>query len=296
MSDITITNSRGGGGVSAVIRTCGAELRSLIVSGRELMWAGDPAFWGKTSPLLFPVIGFLRGETAVFDGMSVPLGKHGFARDMEFSVEQNDSFATFAITHTEQTREHFPYKFALALTYTLTGAGVSVDYTVTNKDVRPMPYCIGAHPAIACAVDDSRLVFEKAETVNGPVMDVPSGLWNAENRILRLSNSREFPLSYPLFDNDCVYFDKLSSASVLLTSKSADDADDAAGVRVRWSGFNSLGVWTPAGKNAPFVCIEPWRGTNDYTDEYGEFSRKRDVDVLPPGDHRVYNMTIELAG
>lgn len=37
----------------AVIASEGAELKSLVIGGREIMWCGDPAFWGKTSPVLF---------------------------------------------------------------------------------------------------------------------------------------------------------------------------------------------------------------------------------------------------
>ena len=33
----------------AVIASEGAELKSLVIGGREIMWCGDPAFWGKTS-------------------------------------------------------------------------------------------------------------------------------------------------------------------------------------------------------------------------------------------------------
>ena len=32
----------------AVIASEGAELKSLVIGGREIMWCGDPAFWGKT--------------------------------------------------------------------------------------------------------------------------------------------------------------------------------------------------------------------------------------------------------
>lgn len=31
----------------AVIASEGAELKSLVIGGREIMWCGDPAFLGK---------------------------------------------------------------------------------------------------------------------------------------------------------------------------------------------------------------------------------------------------------
>ena len=53
---------------SARIISKGAELKSLVVNGRELMWRADPAFWGKTSPLLFPMIGTLKDGKTLING------------------------------------------------------------------------------------------------------------------------------------------------------------------------------------------------------------------------------------
>ena len=47
--DITLKS----GEVSAKIVSKEAELKSLTVGKRELMWSADPAFWGKTSPASF---------------------------------------------------------------------------------------------------------------------------------------------------------------------------------------------------------------------------------------------------
>ncbi len=37
----------------------GAEMKSLKkkADGQEYMWCADPAYWGKTAPVLFPFIG-----------------------------------------------------------------------------------------------------------------------------------------------------------------------------------------------------------------------------------------------
>ena len=41
------------------ISSRGAEIRSVLdnETGREYMWQADPAFWGWTSPVLFPIVG-----------------------------------------------------------------------------------------------------------------------------------------------------------------------------------------------------------------------------------------------
>ena len=75
------------GDCTAKIISKGAELKSLTVGGRELMWKADPAFWGKTSPLLFPMIGTLKDGKTVINGVEYRISKHGFARDLEFVPE-----------------------------------------------------------------------------------------------------------------------------------------------------------------------------------------------------------------
>jgi galactose mutarotase-like enzyme len=43
-----------------------------------------------------------------------------------------------------------------------------------------------------------------------------------------------------------------------------------------------LAVWTPPGKNAPYVCLEPWQGCPAYSDESGRFEDKPyHVEVAP---------------
>ncbi len=54
MSIITLSNST----IRAEIKTLGAELCSLKDSAnREFIWEGNANFWGKHSPVLFPIVG-----------------------------------------------------------------------------------------------------------------------------------------------------------------------------------------------------------------------------------------------
>lgn len=62
----------------------GAELQSLRFDGREYLWQGDPAYWGRRAPILFPIVGKVAGDVLRVDGQSYPMKQHGFARDVEF--------------------------------------------------------------------------------------------------------------------------------------------------------------------------------------------------------------------
>ena len=49
------------GNVTAQISSMGAELTSFVVDDREYLWQADPTFWGKHAPVLFPIVGSIRG-------------------------------------------------------------------------------------------------------------------------------------------------------------------------------------------------------------------------------------------
>ncbi len=273
----------------AMIISKGAELKSYIADGKELMWCADEKYWGKTSPFLFPMIGNLRNGKTIINGNEYAISKHGFARDNEFTVESADeNTAVFSFESSAETLKSFPFDFKVTLTYTLTEKALEISYTVKNKNGSQMPYCIGAHPAFACdkPFDSYKLIFAENETVNSPVMNLETRMWGDNDRITRLSDSKEYPLNYSLFDNDCVYFDTIRSKSCSLVS-----GDE--GVKVSWEGFETLGVWTPDHKEAPFVCIEPWCGCDDYDTDSGIFAEKRGIQLADAGETKNYKMIIE---
>ena len=277
------------GNSSEKIISKGAELKSYIADGKELMWCADEKYWGKTSPFLFPMIGNLRNGRTVINGTEYSISKHGFARDNEFSVEnQSGNTVTFSLESNADTLKSYPFEFRVAITYTLNESSLEISYKVTNNSRTDMYYCIGGHPAFACdkPFDSYSLVFEQEETVSSPVMNLETRMWGDNNRIKRLENSKEYQLEYSLFDNDCVYFDTIKSKSCSLVSGNE-------GVKVSWCGFETLGVWTPDHKNAPFVCIEPWCGCDDYDTDSGIFSEKRGIQTAEPEETKEYSITIE---
>lgn len=50
------------------------------------MWDADPAFWGRTAPVLFPIVGALKDNSYRYEGQTYLMGQHGFARDMDFTL------------------------------------------------------------------------------------------------------------------------------------------------------------------------------------------------------------------
>ena len=61
---VTIRNNH----LEAVINPKGAELVSLKnKDGKEYMWEGNPEFWGKHSPVLFPIVVALKNDTYAYN-------------------------------------------------------------------------------------------------------------------------------------------------------------------------------------------------------------------------------------
>lgn len=281
--DITLKN----GDVSAKLISKGAELKSLCVKGRELMWRADPAFWGKTSPLLFPMIGTLKEGKTIINGNEYRITKHGFARDMELTPEDfSSTSAMFSLTQNDTTKAMFPFDFRFTVRYTLKADGITVTYRVRNDSATDMPFCIGAHPAFACDGDmtDYRLEFPKIETAAVPNYNLETGLHEENNRRTVITDDTVLPLNNELFYKDVCYFDKLRSRSVQLLNK------DNSGVRVDFPDFTSLGVWQA--KDAPFLCIEPWCGSADFDDCSGVFAEKRGIEILKPNEEKAFTYSI----
>ena len=55
-------------GLSIAVSSHGAELHSLRSGGREWMWCGDEALWGRHAPTCFPWCGKLKDGYFELDG------------------------------------------------------------------------------------------------------------------------------------------------------------------------------------------------------------------------------------
>ena len=148
MSTITAISR---GGLTAKVDSMGAQLCSLALDGREYLWQADPAFWGKHAPVLFPIVGSLRGDRAESAAGPCSMGRHGLARNYEHAlvdVAEDGSAVTFEFTDSDETRHAYPYRFKLNMTYAVTGeATLTQTFAVTNTGEVGLPFSVGGHPA-----------------------------------------------------------------------------------------------------------------------------------------------------
>ncbi|WP_243347118.1 aldose 1-epimerase family protein [Parabacteroides sp. FAFU027] len=280
--------------IKASVLALGAELRSLVdkKSGKEWMWQADPAFWGKTSPILFPIVGALKGNAYQYEGKSYNLPRHGFAREMNFDVrKQEGDSAVFGLSSTEETRSLFPFDFDLEVEYILVGAALRVEYRVKNSSVyKPMWFSLGAHPAFAIEVNedkvysDYQLWLEQDEVLN--IHPLQGNQLLRKTEVVPLENG-VLPLSYPLFYNDALVMTDMKSQRIVLQNSKDDQK-----LTFSFSNFPHFGIW--AVKDADFVCLEPWSGVADFEDHDGELTRKFGINQLGPGESWTAEWKVEI--
>lgn len=278
----TLTKS----GLTATINSRGAELVSLKNGpAKEYIWEGNPEFWGKHSPVLFPIVGTLKNNSFTYNNQSYTLSRHGFARDMDFEIiQQTQSSVTFSLASSEETLKMYPFHFELQITYTLLDNGIEIAYKVSNKNETAMPFSIGAHPAFALPgnFSDYAIAMEKDETLQFHLLE--NDLISDQTDEIRLSDG-QFPLDYRLFENDALIFKTLQSKSLTIMKNSKPV------VKVNFTGFPNLGIWTK--ENAAFLCIEPWFGYSDSADSNGTIFEKEGIQILQPAANFHARFTIE---
>ncbi len=263
------------------MKTHGAELCRLASgAGVELLWDGDPAVWGRQAPILFPVVGALKGGRLVHQGCSYPMPRHGFARDLEFRmVRLTGHSCTLRLSDDAATRAMYPFPFQLDVGMCITGPELAVSFELHNPGDDALPASFGAHPAFRWPLlpglprAEHWLEFEKPETGPLPMLD-PDGLLGDPVRDCPL-RGRVLHLEDALFEQDALVFRPVMSRAVRYA------APGAPGLEVGWEGFQQLGVWTRPG--AGFLCIEPWRGYASPAGFDGEFAAKPGIFLVSPG-------------
>lgn len=284
MASQTITK----GGLSATVDHKGAQLTSLKLGGLEYLWQADEKWWPRSAPVLFPIVGSLRGGFATCGAGECHMGRHGIARNFEHEVVGNSGDAvTFRLDSTPETRESYPYDFRLEMTYALEGeATLAQTFSVTNTGDVDLPFFCGGHPAFNVplvegeAFEDYALRFERPWTATSPVLSA-DGLQDYENMIALVEDSDSLPLTHGLFDNDSFMLTDVPGSTVTMGGPSGH------GVRVDFEGFSYIGVWSalPAADGAPtpFVALEPWCGCATRTDEDDVFEHKQGLLMAKPG-------------
>lgn len=282
------------GALRVMIADAGAELTEIvdILTERSYLWYGDSAYWGRRSPVLFPIVGSLKNKEYKYNGKNYPMSQHGFARDKEFVMTaHNEDTIWFELKSDEELYEKYPFRFRLEVGYQLTGREIKVMWRVTNDDKKTMFFSIGGHPAFMCPIEnngkqtDYFLLFDNKENLTYSKLST-NGLVETEGHVLDVKNG-VMPIEAHLFDEDALVIEGGQAHEVSLAGP-----DKIPYLTVKFDA-PLFGLWSPAKKNAPFICIEPWYGRCDKESFDGMLADREYGQELRPGKVFEVSYTIE---
>jgi len=275
------------------INAHGAELDKLFSKkyNSDFLWSGDSKYWGRKSPILFPIVGRLKENKTIIDDKLYNMNQHGFARDCTFKlIKQNANSVTYSLIASEDTRKRFPYNFELLITYELNDNSIKVFWNVRNTDSKIMYFSIGAHPAFNVPfkkgenLEDYYLAFKTKKDVEKYEFELPY----IKDKT-KVKSPEYISIKPEIFNNDALIYSGIDEVS--LKSKNNDMA-----LKVSFKNFPFVGIWSPyyieTKTIAPFVCIEPWYGIADLSDSTNIFKDKLGINKLEVGEE--FNASYEI--
>lgn len=284
------------------INPYGAELSSVIDNrtGHEFLWQGDPKYWGRRAPVLFPNVGRFKENTYQYQGETYELPQHGFARDMNFQVQNvTSNTASFNLKSTPETLEVYPFEFSFQITYILQSNKLTVTYEVLNTSTNEtMFYNVGGHPAfnmtqsvtessVRPEYDEVSFKFEPSShylnihLTNDGLIDMKKAKYNLVD---------ELPLSHRTFKKDALVYQISEQTEVSLLDKVAQ-----VEIRMKPNRMNFFGVWSSFPNRGGFVCLEPWAGITDSIDATGQLNEKYGILSLLPHEIKTHDYTMSFS-
>ncbi len=280
-------------GVTAEARSLGGELISFKKDGKEYVWTGDEKYWPGRAPALFPFVSSLVDGKTLIGGKECHIPtRHGFVRQSELAlIESSETKVVFELRESEETLANYPFKFSFKITHEIGTDGFTTTFTVTNKDEKDMPFCIGGHPGFLLedGMENYKLVFEKDEDCDIGHCDENSRYCDdfvIEKRLV----GKEWDLCYSDFDIDALFVKGVKSNKVSIVNKHTGKVH----LTFDYTGFSELVLWTAPGKQSPYLCLEPWNGLPPVIGESGNFEDKPYIRVLKPGEEYSVSYSVSI--
>ncbi|KPI46436.1 aldose 1-epimerase family protein [Clostridioides difficile] len=262
----------------------GAELTKIFSKryNKDILWNGNKKYWGRQSPILFPIVGKLVDNETIIEENLYSMTQHGFARDMEFEIiDKGDTFISYKLTDNESTLENYPYSFELIINYTLKDNSINIEWIVKNTDSKDIFFSIGGHPAFNLPLFEQN-DFSKYHLEFKKRSDVEKINLNTSfiDDITFIGDLKNLQLSPELFKNDALIYTNIDEVSIC-------NNDGGKYITLSMQDFPLVGIWTPyyseTNSTAPFLCIEPWYGLADSIHSNKIYKDKKFINKLGKG-------------
>lgn len=210
-------------------------------------------------------------------------------------LRQTGNELRFLLRADEETRPGYPFDFELEIGYRFDeeDAGkLVVSWKVTNCGSREMYFSIGGHPGFLCppggrgVQTDCKLLFDTEDKVISSIVGAGS-LLSERTRKCALRDGL-LDITEDLFNEDALVIEHGQVHMVSLC--------DGSGKPFVTVSFDAplVALWAPAGKKAPFVCIEPWYGRCDRESFAGDLLQREYENRLAPSGEFYAEYTISV--
>ncbi len=264
----------------------GAEIISFInnKTGQQHIWRAGKA-WQHHAPLLFPIVGKLKNRTYFYKGISYRMKNHGFAAASLFNiVKKRADKIVFQLKSNQQTNQIYPFDFLLTAEYKLLCRKLKIKYKVLNTGKDTMYFAIGVHPGFNIPYKKDEdfeqyfLEFQRKEFADRLLLDPETRLLSGTIQKKYLNKTKFLNLNRTMFKNRVIVLNNLQSRYVRIRNNYNDYY-----LEIGIKNFPFLGLWSPQTK-ADLICIEPWFGHSDFINTDQDFTHKKDLIKLPPGE------------
>ena len=277
------------------IKEEGAELHSVFdkTRGQELLWQGG-ALWKEQAPVLFPFIGRLQGKHYFYNEKKYPMSLHGFARENVFRiVECEEDSCILELRDTAVTRQSYPFSFRLRQEYRVEGKRLFIETKVENLGVETLYFGLGLHPGFQLFTPEEKI--SEFEVYFPELGDrKPEQILFSKDCLTKKEKGKNplegnlLSLSSALFKKDAVVLSETNG--VLCIRKKGEER----GLYLEYPDYPYIGFWQPYGKDAPFLCLEPWTSLPGRDGVEEDIAKKEDFLSLLPEEEKSFHCTIQL--
>ncbi|MFS0785858.1 aldose 1-epimerase family protein [Shouchella sp. 1P09AA] len=271
----------------------GAEVQKVTDThtGKNKMWSGDPEYWGRISPVLFPIVGALKGGTYRYENHTYTLPRHGFLRDQMFVTNHLEkSKVRFHFESSGQFKDVYPFEFTIYVNYEIVERTLHVTWEVQNNTDGSMYFSIGGHRGFALPMIEGRKTADHViKFQSNQQLKQYQLVDNLLEEVKDQAISSTFSLSPERFKQDALVYKHVDKVSVII--------DQSTMIELDVQDAPYVGVWSPYKEGEDelaFICIEPWYGLADTTDASGSLEEKKGIQKLAVGEHFTGGYTIKF--